>query len=91
MHPALLCGQAAAAAADATEITEMGNDLRSQMKRAGSKRGSADRASDWNEPILPAGRPRTDRGGEAGGPLSERASSGAVPYPYFDETLFCQR
>ena len=71
----------------------MGNDLRSQMKRA--EGAPTERASDWNEPILPAGqgrgRPRTDRGGEAGGPLSERARSGAVPYPYFDETLFCQR
>ena len=57
----------------------MGNDLRSQMKRAGSEGGTpTDGASDWNEPILPAGqgrgRPRTDRGGEAGGPLSERGA-----------------
>ena len=80
----------------------MGNDLRTQMKRTevAEEGAPTEGASDWNEPILPAGqgsgrgRPRTDRGGEAGGPLSGRSSErarSAVPYPYFDETLFCQR
>ena len=59
----------------------MGNDLRTQMKRTevAEEGAPTEGASDWNEPILPAGqgsgrgRPRTDRGGRRGRWPTERA------------------